>query len=531
MEKYNAWIKELSTIVYDNSKSEYQILSELIPILLNIKSSQDTNSELMDTIHETVFNKVNELESGMNTFSETFTQKLNEFKQEFNSGVEEFTTTLESNINEFKEKINNKIITFNKTYASEKASIQDIADSINNINDTLISGYNEIIEKINNFVEPIINSASGNIIDNAIEEKFTPTYLARESIYIDLVSVTTAPSSANEGDIYYNASEYQLYKYTGSAWVEENYTTNKIYRFKNNIYYLNMYRTNIETIFDYGLNGACFIDENHVLAYSSNVGLRMQFVIIDIANKTRENHSMVTPPEGYTRTSAFYYLQCIDNKYYFQYYNNNVYNLAISDDLENWTYLCPLTMYGNHGKLKKINNYLVYGGRYYYDEESNTFKDFSQFVYGYYNNKYYIVSSDEIIISNQPIYQGQQIIKRIPIPEYDVTNDKNRNFYLFKDKLIVGGYILNNNDELVCLLTPKKIIFNNNLSIGFSTLYSFINNGIIYNMPINIGESFLQYYDINSDINTNIIVNTFDTSTSSTSVLKFDLSIGLVAYE
>ena len=530
MEKYNAWIKELSTIVYDNSKSEYQILSELIPILLNIKSSQDINSELMDTIHDTVFNKVSELESGMNTFSETFTQKLNEFKQEFNSGVEEFTTTLESNINEFKEKINNKIISFNKTYASEKASIQDIADSINNINDTLISGYKEIINKINNFVEPIINSASGNIIDSAIEEKFTPTYLARESIYIDLVSVTTPPSSANEGDIYYNASEYQLYKYTGGAWVEEDYTTSKIYRFKNNIYYLNMYRTNIETIFNYGLNGACFIDENHVLAYSSNVGLRMQFVIIDIVNKTRENHSMVTPPEGYTSSSSFYHLQYIDNKYYFQYRNNAVNRLAISDDLENWEYLCDLPSIIST-KLKKINNYLVYNGRYYYDAETNSFKDFSQLVYGYYNNKYYIVRGDEIVTSNQPMYKGQQIIKRIPIPEYDVAGDYNRNFYLFNDKLIVGGYILNNNDELVCCLTPKKIIFNNNLSIGFSTFYSFINNGIIYNMSINIDESFLQYYDINSDINNNIIVNTFDTSTSRTSVLKFDLSIGLVPYE
>ena len=530
MEKYNAWIKELSTIVYDNSKSEYQILSELIPILLNIKSSQDTNSELMDTIHDTVFNKVNELESGMTTFTETFIGKLNEFKQEFSPQLEEFTTTLESNISVFKEKINNKIISFNKTYASEKVSIQDIANSINNINDTLITGYNEILDKINNFVEPIINSSSGNIIDSAIEEKFTPTYLARESIYIDLTSVTSEPSSANEGDIYYNASEYQLYKYTGGAWVEEDYATNKIYKFKNNIYYLSMYRTNIETIFNYGLSGACFIDENHVLAYSSSVGLRMQFVIIDIVNKTRENHSMVTPPEGYTSNSSFYHLQYIDNKYYFQYKRNNNDVLAVSNDLENWEYLCDLPTFSTM-ELKMINNYLVYNGRYYYDAETNSFKDFSQFVYGYYNNKYYIVDRDEIVISNQPIYQGQQVIKRIPIPEYDEVNDYNRNFYLFNDKLIVGGYILNNNDELVCCLTPNKIIFNNNLSVGFSTNYSFMNNGIIYNMPININDSFLQYYDINSDINTNIIVNTFDTSTSSTSVLKFDLSIGLSPYE
>lgn len=526
MEKYNAWIKELSSIVYDNSKSEYQILSELIPILLNIKSTQDTNSELMDTIHDDVFTKVNELVSGMNTFTETFIGKLTEFKQEFSPQLVEFTSTLESNINEFKEKINNKISAFNTTYASEKASIQTIADSIKNINDTLVSGYNEILDKINNFVEPIINSVSSNIIDTAIEEKFTPQYLARESIYIDLVSVTSAPSSANEGDIYYNASEYQLYKYTSGAWVEEDYTTNKLYRYQNNLYYINIIKTDREIIIDNRtLNAASFIDENHVLAYSSNVGMRMQFVIIDIVNKTAENHSIVTPPEGYTYQSNFSYLQCIDNKYYFQYYNNGINSLAVSEDLENWNYLCPLDKYGMNGKLKKINGYIVIGARYYYDEESNTFKDWGQRIYGYLNGYYYVVSNDKIRLVETPQYTGEYI-KQIDVPSIPGTSDTDYNFYKVGDYLLIGGYILLN-DELYCYgFGQQKTILSDNLSLCVCNNYAFY-KGNLYQIPTVNLISALQYIDINNTITNNILVNTFDAP----DITTFNYVLGLVPYE
>ena len=528
MEKYNAWIKELSSIVYDNSKSEYQILSELIPILLNIKSSQDTNSELMDTIHESIFTKVSELESGMNTFSETFIGKLNEFKQEFSPGLEEFTTTLANNISEFKEKINNKISAFNTTYASTKASIKDTADSINNINDTLISGYNEILDKINNFVEPIINSASGNIIDSAIEEKFTPTYLARESIYIDLVSVTTQPTSANEGDIYYNASEYQLYKYTGGAWVKENYTTNKLYRYQNNLYYIDIIQINKEIVISGRyLSAGSFIDENHVLAYSSNYGLRVQFVVIDLVNKTTENHSMVTPPEGYTSTSSFSWLQCIDNKYYFQYSNNNVNSIAISDDLENWTYLCPLTGYSAYGKLKKINGYLVSDGRYYYDEESNTFKDWSQTIYGYLNGYYYAMGDDYIRLVETPQYNGQYV-KQIDIPYTYSDSDYPLNFYQMGKYLIIGRFVLINDELYSYSAGNKQIIFNNdlNLYVNLASGIAF-NNGNLYQTSIEDNNNTIQYIDINNSATTNIIVDTYD----GTNITSFNYVLGLVAYE
>ena len=524
MEKYNAWIKELSTIVYDNSKSEYQILSELIPILLNIKSSQDTNSELMDTIHDTVFNKVNELESGMTTFTETFIGKLNEFKQEFSPQLEEFTTTLESNISAFKEKINNKISTFNTTYASEKASIQEIADSINNINDTLISGYNEILDKINNFVEPIINSSSGNIIDSAIEEKFTPTYLARESIYIDLTSVTTEPSSANEGDIYYNASEYQLYKYTGGAWVEEDYTTNKLYRYQNNLYRIDAIIIDKEIIISNRyLNAGSFIDENHVLACSSRSGLKIQFVIIDLVNKTAENHSMVTPPEGYTSNSSFYHLQYIDNKYYFQYKNNNVYSLAVSEDLENWNYLCPLPR-DMLGTIKKINGYIVIDGRYYYDEETNSFKDWGQTIYGYLNGHYYVVSDDYIRLVETPQYNGEYI-KQIDVPLLYST-DSNYNFYKVGNYLLVGGYILLD-DELYCYgFGLEKAILSDDLSLCVSDNYVF-DKGKLYKISSFNDLSLLQYVDINNNITKNIIVDTNDVP----NITSFNFVIGLVPYE
>lgn len=341
MEKYNVWIKELSTIVYDNSKSEYQILSELIPILLNIKSSQDTNSELMDTIHDDVFSKVNELESGMNTFTETFIGKLNEFKQEFSPQLTEFTSTLESNINNFKQEINNKINTFNTTYGNEKTSIQEIVNSINNINDTLISGYNEILDKINNFVEPIINSSSGNIIGNAIETKFTPTYLARESIYIDLVSVTTEPSSANEGDIYYNASEYQVYKYTSGAWVKEEYVLNKIYRYQNNIYLPEIIWYNEMQIANYFQVPYCLANDYVITANDVSSITNMQITKININGNDNTTYSRLTLPDDYQYLDDIFY-NTYNNTYYMTYDNGSYGGIAISTDLQEWTKLTDL---------------------------------------------------------------------------------------------------------------------------------------------------------------------------------------------
>ena len=409
MEKYNVWIKELSIIVYDNSKSEYQILSELIPILLNIKSSQDTNSELMDTIHDDVFNKVNELESGINTFTETFIGKLNEFKQEFNPELTEFTSTLESNINNFKQEINNKINTFNITYRNEKSSIQEIVNSINNINDTLISGYNEILDKINNFVEPIINSSSDNIIGNAIETKFTPTYLARESIYIDLVSVTTEPSSANEGDIYYNASEYQVYKYTGGAWVKEEYVLNKIYRYQNNIYLPEIIWYNEMQIANYFQVPYCLANDYIITANDVGNITYMQITKININGNDNTTYSRLTLPADYQYLSDIFY-NTYNNTYYMFYQNSSYGGIATSTDLQEWTKLTDLPD-------RNLNTYVTFfiNEDIYIEDYKYSNGNWEKLPYPvYYSNGYYFWIRR---------YSGGDNIYRSTTPDVDTSEE------------------------------------------------------------------------------------------------------------
>lgn len=514
MEKYKAWIKELSSIVYDNSKSEYQILSELIPILLNIKSSQDTNSELMDTIHDTVFNKVNELESGMNTFTETFTRKLNEFKQEFSGQLEEFTSTLESNIAEFKEKINNKISTFNTTYASEKASIQEIADSINNINDTLISGYNEIIDKINNFVEPIINSSSGNIIDSAIEEKFTPTYLSRESIYIDLVSVTTQPSSANEGDIYYNASEYQLYKYTGGAWVEEEYTLNKLYRYQSNIYLPRLIRYNEVKLANYFQQPYCLANDYIITAVNTSNIARMQITKININGNDNTTYSNLTLPDDYTYLTDILYNN-YNSTYYMFYRNVSNGGIATSTDLQVWNKLTDLPVIAMNSRVAFFINEDIYIQNKKYSNGS--WENLSAVIF--YSNGYYFWGNTNIYRSTTPDLDTSEEHLYIEKTDYsDVFNtnivyynpDKELLLYandVYLNKVIASTY---SNQYSSYLLESDKLVLIDN--------YVLCHNNYLY------FRNYVSGYPFG-----NILINSGSGSGYSTS--KYSVALGLVAYE
>ena len=500
MNNYKAWIKELSTIVYDNSKSEYQILSELIPILLNIKSTQDTNSELMDTIHDDVFNKVNELESGMNTFTETFIGKLTEFKQKFTPQLDEFTTTLESNINEFKEKINNKISSFNTTYASEKTSIQDIADSINNINDTLLSGYNEILNKINNYIPNIINSNdTSNFIYNTIVNKFNDDFNNRESNYINLVSVTTQPATANENDIYYNSSENKLYQYTNSTWTEIDYTFDKIYKFNNHLYlpqliYTEIGKPSITIAVD------CIVDETHYLGHTSNVGTKVYFTLVDSTNFSFGNQiNIETPPEGYSSFSDIIYW---NNTYYMIYDFNK---LASSNDLANWTYLMDLPQTGLTFTI--INDQLfVYGNNFSYmlTSENELIKSWYTMI-GYNNGYYYFISS---------IQKGGTYVSRIyKNTNFSTTNEGYEEVYTANVILNTGytylisannnyfqsfkSIILNNDEYIEDANSVDRIIATENMLFSYNKIISYKNN--IINKDILPG-NYTPYLNFNNYI-------------------------------
>lgn len=500
MNNYSAWIKELSAIVYDNSKSEYQILSELIPILLNIKSSQDTNSELMDTIHDDVFTKVTELENGMNTFSETFIGKLNEFKQEFTPHLEEFTSTLESNINAFKEKINNKISSFNTTYASEKTSIQDIADSINNINDTLISGYNEILNKINNYIPNIINSNdTSNFIYNTIVNKFNDDFNNRESNYINLVSVTTQPATANENDIYYNASENKLYQYTNSSWNEIDFVFDKIYKFNNHLYLPQLVDIEIGKP-SITIQVDCVVDETHYLGHTSNVGTKVYFTLVDSTTfKFGNQINIETPPEGYSSFSNIIYW---NNTYYMLYDFNK---LASSTDLVNWTYLMDLPEVGLSFTI--LNNQLfLYGSinSYMLTSENELIKSYYNMI-GYNNGYYYFIGS---------LQKGSTYVSRIyKNANFSATNEgyeevytSNAMLYRIYTNLISANnnyfqsfksIIFNNDEYIENVNSVEKIIATENILFSRSKVITYKNN--IVNQDI-LSNTYIPYLNFNDYI-------------------------------
>ena len=48
MDKYSAWISSLTPLEFANEKSLEQIIYELIPILLDIKSKQDNDATLLE---------------------------------------------------------------------------------------------------------------------------------------------------------------------------------------------------------------------------------------------------------------------------------------------------------------------------------------------------------------------------------------------------------------------------------------------------------------------------------------------------
>lgn len=119
MDKYNAWISNIEPLTFGNEKSITQIMSELIPLLLSVKSFQDeqntllnenfktlnesstnfkesitTNTEMFDILRDTITLNIKNIEDGYTAkISEEFSKMLNKLnnisvtQNEFDNGV------------------------------------------------------------------------------------------------------------------------------------------------------------------------------------------------------------------------------------------------------------------------------------------------------------------------------------------------------------------------------------------------------------------------------------------------------------
>ena len=80
MDKYRAWISSLTPLEFANEKSLEQIIYELIPILIDIKSKQDNDATLFDTFLLELKKKINDIKTSITTSNTGFRNKEDEIR-------------------------------------------------------------------------------------------------------------------------------------------------------------------------------------------------------------------------------------------------------------------------------------------------------------------------------------------------------------------------------------------------------------------------------------------------------------------
>lgn len=507
MNNYSAWIKELSSIVYDNSKSEYQIISEIIPLLLQIKDSQNSNSELMDTIYNEIASKISELKEQMTNFTSEFNSKLEEYKTNLDSSNSSFVSSLQEKFNSFLTTSTGLINNYNETFTNKKNEIDTLIASTNNLNSNLIQQYDDIISKINNYIPNIINSNdTSNSIYNTIVNKFNDDFNNRESNYINLTSITTQPASANENDIYYNASENKLYQYTNSSWTEIDYTFDKIYKFNNHLLLPQLVVSEIGKP-SINMQVDCVVDETHYLGWTSNVGNNVHFTLVDTTTfKFGTQINIETPPEGYSSDSSFSNIIYWNNTYYMIY---NFNKLASSTDLANWTYLMDLPESLLNFVILNEELFLYSNNASYMLSSENELIKSRYNMIGYYNGYYYFITS---------VQKGSNYVSRIyKNANFSVTNEGYEEVYTANDILnkqstnlisannnffqSFKSIILNNDEYIENANSVNRIIATENILFSSGKIISYKNN--IINKDIAVNSDYEPYLNFNNYILSN----------------------------
>ena len=420
MNKYYAWIKNLTSIVYDNSKSESQILSELIPILLDIKDNQDTNSSNMDTFYNELIEKIKTVQEDMTNFT--------------------------------------------PTYNSLKLSIQQIINNQDLVND-VINGFNTIITTINNYVSKYLNENGRNDIISSINENFNDNFLEnKESDYIILIGYGSEPSSANLNDYYYNTSENKLYKYNGTSWEEDIILINQLYLFNNKLYTgkCNVTTKTINQALNIALTDELFIflsnDSNNLILYNINTNERTEYQ----ANLPSD---FAFPGFSYIDTCNATYF---NNKYYIIYMIKDSLRckLMYTEDFINFNTID--TQFNFESCIRIINNNLYVDN---YLLENDTLINIGVIrPYKFENGLYYGIrryagkSTFDIVTSSNPNFNDYEKISTQPSInpfQYSANYFKYYNYELIFGKIFLNNKLIEELESIKCdniLLSYKKPI-------------------------------------------------------------------------
>lgn len=437
MNNYYAWIKNLTSIVYDNAKSESQILSELIPILLDIKDNQDTISSNMDTFY-------NELITKIETVQELMTN-------------------------------------YPPTYNALKTSIQELLDNQDLVND-VINGFNAIINTINTYVTNYLNDNGRNDIIKAINTNYNTQFLDnKESDYITLVAYGNRPNTANLNDYYYDTTENKLYKYNGTLWEEDAIMINQLYLFNNKLYVgkCNVETKTINQVLSIALTDELFLyyKSPNLVVYNVNTNERNVYQPTfpdDFANLNEQPNSELN-----SCPAVFF-----NNKYYILYRPlSSVFDLKVMTTEDFINYTSYDTVFGYTAIFKILNNnlYVINNGCYLFQDDNFTFIS-STYPYKYENNLYYGIrqvsgssSFGNIITSNNANFSGYEILK----PLYQRLSLVTKcNYYKYYNYELIYGNIFKDNDFQIRM----QMIKSDSILTDFhrSTFYYGTYNGKFY---------------------------------------------------
>lgn len=486
---YKAWIKELNNLVYDNSKSEYQILSELIPILLDLKDNQDKFSEDMDTFYNSLNAKISSLLEVISNARTSITASINSFSETFNENISnallEFSSIQESNTKQ----ISDLIKTLQENYNNEKDVINDLLN-IDTLLDNINTSYQDILNKINTYVSNIYNSETTKEYQyGTLENKYANEFLSnRTPIYINLVAYQdTAPASANDNEIYYNTTNKKLYKWLNSSWNETTILPNALYKFNNKLYYGSVRLTQGDLIHQFRNSiFKCygFLSENIIWGLYDNREGGEKIATYNIITQEEKIYENLVFPSDFNefRKNDTNFIILYNNIYYAIYNSSTRTALMKSTDLINWEKIDNVS-FSNYGAFLVINNNLVLNTEKNSYLISDTITNASYKVIGYLNNKYYAIFNYKEIKTSATIdFTESELFWTLSSDDVKLLS-----FFQGIEYNVIGNALFNKNLEYlnypnINVLT--KIMLNDYLFMGQHGTFSSINGSDVLFYPL-----------------------------------------------
>ena len=531
---YRAWIKELNNLVYDNSKSEYQILSELIPILLDLKDNQDKFSEDMDTFYNSLNEKISSLLEVISNARTSITASINSWTATFNENITsallEFSSIQETNTKQ----ISDLIKTLQENYNNEKAVINNLLN-IDSLLDNINTSYQDILNKINNYVSNIYNSDVTKEYQYAtLENKYANEFLSnRTPIYINLIAYQdTAPATANDNDIYYNTTDKKLYKWLNSSWNETTILPNALYKFNNKLYYgsvvleqgdlIHQFKNSI--FICYG-----FLNENIIWGLYDSVAGREKIATYNIITQEENIYDNLVFPSDFNefKKNDTNFIILYNNIYYAIFTKNNASRtfLMKSTDLINWEEI-PDVNFSNNGAFLVINNNLVLNTEINSYLISDVVTNAPYKVIGYLNNKYYaIFNYKEIRTSDSIDFTESELFFTLSL-----NSTKLLSFFQGTEYNVIGNALFNKNLEYLNYQENgdiTRIMLNDYLFMGQEGTYLSINGSDVLFYPL--GNIYPEKFNFNFNLIYDTLSNKIYQTSNDTAISNYLYNVNIIS--